>query len=437
MRNEAPPQKSRIWYAVGLLCLIAALSYLDRYIVALLAAPIMAEMGVDATAIGLLIGLGFGLLYALSGLPLAFLIDRGARVRIVGTGVIVWSLSTIASGFAPNFEVLLLTRAGVAIGEAVLVPATVSIVADLFPPHRRALPIGLFMAVSTLMASGAFLIGAWAFSAASMLSPFVGLGDWRLTLVLVGLPGLMLGPLWLATVREPERIESDEDGDKASLAAARQYLLRNWRFYVPFYASFGISAIASYSFISWTATMLTRSYGHSIASAGTLFGVTGVVSAAAAAIFWPMVSAWTVRRGAPVLGVLALALGLGIGHAAVAAFVLIDDTVGAGVAIAAATFGYGAAGGLAVLIIQQVAPSRMRAKITSIYVLVGNLIGLTIGPALSAWLSVHMFEGGDALRRSLSALAFVALPLTVGLICLAARAHSQLSEQPEAGPASA
>lgn len=121
----ARPLASQPWYVVGLLCLIAALSYLDRYIIALLADPIINEMGIGATEIGLLIGLGFGLLYALSGVPVAYLIDRGTRVRIVGIGVIVWSLSTLASGFAPNFEILLLTRAGVAIGEAVLVPATV------------------------------------------------------------------------------------------------------------------------------------------------------------------------------------------------------------------------------------------------------------------------------------------------------------------------
>ena len=98
------PSPTRAWYVAGLLCLIAALSYLDRYIIALLADPIIKDMGIDATAIGLLIGLGFGLLYALSGVPVAYLIDRGTRVRIVGIGVIVWSLSTVASGFAPNFE---------------------------------------------------------------------------------------------------------------------------------------------------------------------------------------------------------------------------------------------------------------------------------------------------------------------------------------------
>ena len=67
----AGPRAGRPWYIVGLLCLIAVLSYLDRYIIALLADPIMAEMEVGATEIGLLIGLGFGLLYALAGVPVA------------------------------------------------------------------------------------------------------------------------------------------------------------------------------------------------------------------------------------------------------------------------------------------------------------------------------------------------------------------------------
>jgi len=421
------PSPTRAWYVAGLLCLIAALSYLDRYIIALLADPIIKDMGIDATAIGLLIGLGFGLLYALSGVPVAYLIDRGTRVRIVGIGVIVWSLSTVASGFAPNFEILLMTRAGVAIGEAVLVPATVSLVADLFPPEKRALPIGLFMAVSTLMASGAFLIGAYAFELAVILSPDLGLSPWRLTLVIVGVPGLVLGPLWLLTVAEPDRVEEPGQADQTSLAAALAYLRRHWRFYLPFYLSFGVSALASYSFIAWTATMLTRSYGQSVAAAGAIFGLVGVIAAAIAAFFWPAISAWVLKRDRAELAVLALAVGLGIGHAAVAAFPLARDIDGAIAIIAVATFGYGAAGGLAVLIIQHIAPPRMRAKITALYVLVGNLVGLTCGPALSAWMSDTVFTGNDALRHSLSMLALVMLPLTVGLVLFAMTAHRRVA----------
>ncbi len=423
------PSPLRTWYVTALLCMIAALSYLDRYIIALLADPIIRDMHIDATAIGLLIGLGFGLLYALMGVPAAYLIDRGTRVRIVGIGVIVWSLSTVGSAFAPSFEILLATRAGVAIGEAVLVPATVSIVADLFPPEKRALPIGLFMAVSTLMASGAFLIGAWAFELATILSSDFGLSPWRLTLVIVGAPGMLLGPLWLLSVAEPDRVEEPGQADQTSIAIAFAYLGRHWRFYLPFYLSFGVSALASYSFIAWTVTILTRSYGQSLADAGAIFGVVGVVAAAIAALFWPAISAWTLRRGRAEFAVLALCIGLGIGHAAVAAFLLTNGIAGVIALIAIATFGYGAAGGLAVLIIQHIAPPRMRAKITSLYVLVGNLVGLTCGPALSAWMSDTMFAGDDAMRRSLSLLALVMLPLTVGLVLLAMTAHRRVADE--------
>lgn len=423
------PSPLRTWYVTALLCIIAALSYLDRYIIALLADPIIRDMHIDATAIGLLIGLGFGLLYALMGVPAAYLIDRGTRVRIVGIGVIVWSLSTVGSAFAPSFEILLATRAGVAIGEAVLVPATVSIVADLFPPEKRALPIGLFMAVSTLMASGAFLIGAWAFELATILPSDFGLSPWRLTLVIVGAPGMLLGPLWLLSVAEPDRVEEPGQADQTSIAMAFAYLGRHWRFYLPFYLSFGVSALASYSFIAWTVTILTRSYGQSLADAGAIFGVVGVVAAAIAAFFWPAISAWTLRRGRAEFAVLALCIGLGMGHAAVAAFLLTNGIAGAIALIAIATFGYGAAGGLAVLIIQHIAPPRMRAKITSLYVLVGNLVGLTCGPALSAWMSDTMFAGDDAMRRSLSLLALVMLPLTVGLVLLAMTAHRRVADE--------
>ena len=61
----------RNWYVVALLCALAVMSYLDRYIIALLADPIIAEFGISTTDVGLLIGLGFGLVYAIAGVPLA------------------------------------------------------------------------------------------------------------------------------------------------------------------------------------------------------------------------------------------------------------------------------------------------------------------------------------------------------------------------------
>lgn len=96
---------TRAWYTVALLCAMTVISYLDRYIIALLADPIMAEFAITATDVGLLIGLGFGLVYALAGLPLAHWLDHGNRVRIVAFGVLLWSLYTASSGLAPDYNI--------------------------------------------------------------------------------------------------------------------------------------------------------------------------------------------------------------------------------------------------------------------------------------------------------------------------------------------
>src|SRR5690606_960344 len=123
----------RAWYAICVLVLLYSLSFIDRFILSLLAPAVSEHLQLSDTQLGVLFGLGFGVVYALTGLPLAHLIDRRRRVPIVAAGVVLWSICTVASGFAPNFTGLLILRAGVAVGEAVLSPAAISIIADIFP----------------------------------------------------------------------------------------------------------------------------------------------------------------------------------------------------------------------------------------------------------------------------------------------------------------
>lgn len=421
MATEIADQGFRRWYVVILLCLLATMSYLDRYIIALLADPIIDALSIDATRIGLLIGIGFGLVYSIMGLPLAHLTDHGNRVRIVTAGVLIWSLATISSGFAPNFGLLLLSRTGVAIGEAVLVPAAISIIGDLFPAHKRTLPIALFMATSALMASGAFAIGGFAFQGAISLVPLSGMEPWRMTLILVGLPGLILAILWFMTVSEPSRRVDEGQAEVATIAALLSHIREHTRYYIPLFVAIALSGLGSYSFISWTSTMLTRSFDISIAEAGYYYGTIGLFAAASAALFWPAASAWFVRRKQPIGNIMLLASGLGMANALVASFLLWQSLGAMVVVIFLATFAYAAGGTLAVLIFQSAAPARMRARVISLYMLVGNLVGLTMGPAFSAWLSEQVFEGPDALRYSLGFLTLVLAPLVTGLIAVSAR----------------
>ncbi|MBN0210508.1 MFS transporter, partial [Pseudomonas aeruginosa] len=102
-------------------------SMIDRFVLSVVAQPVTESLGLTNTQMGMLLGAGFAILYSLSGVPIAHLIDKGNRKRIVACGVLFWSLMTAASAFTTEFTSLMICRAGVAIGEAVLTPAAISL----------------------------------------------------------------------------------------------------------------------------------------------------------------------------------------------------------------------------------------------------------------------------------------------------------------------
>lgn len=420
----------RNWFVVALLCALAVMSYLDRYIIALLADPIIAEFGISTTDVGLLIGLGFGLVYAIAGVPLAHWLDSGTRVRIVAFGVLLWSLCTASSGLAPDYPTLLASRVGVAIGEAVLVPATISLIGDLFEPSKRTLPIAIFMGTASLMGSGAFIIGGLTYELANQLAPSFGVEGWRLTMIMVGLPGLLLAAILLVTVHEPERgVQESTEAHDASIAAVARHLSNHARYYAPYFLALGISAIGTYSLISWATSMLARSYGMSVASAGSLYGTAGLVAGIVAAIFWPAASAWVQRSGRMYGNMLLMAAGLGCAQLSMALMPQLEGRALALFAIAVSIFGIAASGTLAVLILQSAAPPLMRARITSLYVLTGNLIGLTMGPPLSAWISENFYEGPDAMRSTFGLIGMIMLPTVFILLLVATSGYRKCLEE--------
>jgi len=73
------PATSTGWYVVGLLAVLYAISFVDRLILTLLVEPLKADLGLRDTQMGLLIGLGFAVVYTIAGFPAAQLIDSGHR----------------------------------------------------------------------------------------------------------------------------------------------------------------------------------------------------------------------------------------------------------------------------------------------------------------------------------------------------------------------
>ena len=113
------------------------------------------------------------------------------------------------SSVAKSFVLLFLTRIGVGVGEASLSPAGYSMMSDYFPKQKLGAAISVFYMGVFIGSSLAMLVGG---TTVDMLArtPFITvpvlgtMASWRLTFVIVGLPGVLFALLaW--TIREPAR----------------------------------------------------------------------------------------------------------------------------------------------------------------------------------------------------------------------------------------
>lgn len=412
---------ARGWYVTVFLMLLYSISYVDRYALSLLAAPISASLGIPDVKMGLLFGAGFGVLYSLTGLPLAHVIDRHSRVPVVAGGVVLWTASTLASGFASSFLALLLCRSGVAIGEAVLSPAAISIIGDLFTREKRTLPTSLYVAIAGFMQAGAFAVCGLAIDLATRLARIVPLAPWRLTLILLGLSGLILGVLFYFTLKEPERVNDPDCFATVREAAAyfwRERALFGWLFVGM--AAMGASGAA---FLAWTPTLLIRAFHESTAHAGYLFGTVGAAAALASAFCWPALVAVGNRLGYRSAPVTLLASGLGIAIVSIAVIGATGSLTVMMGAVALAMFGVGASGILPPLIIQYVSPSRMRGRLVAINFMASSLIGLPLGPPLAAVIAGTFYTGSHAIGYAMTAIAAVCAPVATIAILLSRRRY--------------
>src|SRR6185503_20433988 len=90
-------------YALAILTLVGALSYLDRGLMTLLLQPIKEELHLSDTQLGFLTGIAFGLFYAVLGVPIARWADRGNRVTITSLAMGLWGVTVMASILVANF----------------------------------------------------------------------------------------------------------------------------------------------------------------------------------------------------------------------------------------------------------------------------------------------------------------------------------------------
>ncbi|WP_189338470.1 MFS transporter [Sphingobium sp. SCG-1] len=183
---------------MAVLCLVAVANYIDRQIVGILLEPIKREFGVSDTAMGFLTGLRFAGFYAAAAIPLAWLSERKPRSKVLAGCVIVWCLLTGLGGLAQTFWQLAFTRVGVAVSESGGIPASHLITSEMYEPNLQARAIAVLSGAQSIVMGLGFALGGWLSQAF----------DWRLTFILVGVPGLLLA-LPLLFMKDIPRGKSD------------------------------------------------------------------------------------------------------------------------------------------------------------------------------------------------------------------------------------
>ncbi|MET0241081.1 MAG: MFS transporter, partial [Sphingobium sp.] len=189
--SEQLPSLAYRGYVLFILMLVGACAAIDRQILFVLVEPIRHEFGLSDKQIGLLTGIAFALTYVVVSIPMARLSDRSSRKLIIGAAIGFWSLMTALSGSVQSFVQLFLLRVGVGFGEAGAAAPSQALISDMFPPRQRATAMSLYLMGAPIGMALGLGAGGWA------LTHY----GWRWALVLAGLPGLILCPLILLTVR--------------------------------------------------------------------------------------------------------------------------------------------------------------------------------------------------------------------------------------------
>jgi MFS family permease len=420
------------WFAVAIFVCAYAVSFLDRQVISLLVEPLKHSLAISDTQIGLLQGPAFGVCFALLGLPLGWLADRINRAHLIAAAIALWSAMTIASGLASHFNQLLVARIGVGVGEAALVPAAVSLLSELFPPARRALPLAIFTSGLSVGLGLALALGgsfiAYAQHGVATL-PLLGAWlaqqqSWQTVFILAGMAGLPVAALVLL-VKDPRSAANAAPLPARALTAAFSYLLQRRLLFLPLLAATTALYILSNAESSWAPSLFIRRFEWSATHTGATLGLAILCCALSGNLASGVLTTVLARRGhrdAPVRTML-------IGACLMAPAAIIAPLLPSAALVLAGVLltylGIALTFGIATTAVVEVTPAPLRGQIVAIYLLLGNLLGLGLGPLTVGALVDHAAAPLNQLGPALSLVCgVVALP-AIWLLLRARRVYPQ------------
>lgn len=442
-KREGSP---RYWLLVVALLAINTYAFIDRAVLALLVEPIKKDLGASDLQMGLLLGLGFVVFYAVFAIPAGHFVDRYNRRAIIGVASIFWALMTIVCGTSETIGQLFLGRAGVGIAESVIAPAAFSLIRDAVPLRSRGLAFSLYAMAPLIGGASSLLIGghvlamagSGTFAAWPLLDTLV---PWQCTLIITGLFGLPLS-LLLLLAPTPQR-SATETGNQLvtekllpGLVAGTRHVLKNLWIYAPLILFVTFGAMSNFATSAWVPAIFGRTWHLPPQQAGPLLGLIMLPCGIIGLLFSGFVLNWLTVRGGDIrtYGLIA-AVGMTIGM------------VGIGVAptlplalfmVGVAAFFLGNSYSVGASTLGQVTPAPVMGRVTAIYFLLQGLFGQGLGPFLVPFVSQKLFAGPDALAAGFALCCGIfGVGMITAVLVVRARLRSKAGQAPTPVPAGA
>lgn len=412
-QNQTDSQTSRLgsaWWMVAVLFGLYVLSWIDRLIVSMLVTPIKAHLLLSDVQISMITSTSFAIFYAVFGLPLGWASDRFSRRWIIFGGVVVWGIATTACGFAQTYEALLIGRIFVGVGEAALLPAAYSLIADAFPPRLLTRATSTFQMAGKVGSATAFALGGVAIAFATAHTgihiPFHGPAQpWQLVMMMVGLPGIIFA-LLLFTFPDPGRRKLPGAASVAASGEIRTFVSRNWKLLALMLVGTSCLAMCGYSMTNWVPAYIERHFGWKPVQYGLALSMMNIVSAVSLVVNGWIVDrlfsggmkdahlrfySWLIVAFLPVVGYMFFATNVYVFLACycVAQFITVPFMV-----YVSSVMGL-------------IAPATIRARMLAFFLFVFTILGLGAGPAIVAALTEYMFHDEGALGQSLGLVVTV------------------------------
>ena len=209
--NAGSRAYARRWWTLGVLCLSLVLIGLDNTVLNVALPTIQRTFSATASELQWMVD-AYVLVFAGLLLTMGALGDRFGRARALQIGLIIFAAASLTAPLATDVTQLIAIRIAMGVGGALIMPSTLSVIANVFPPAERARAITIWAGVSGLGVGlgplvGGLLIENFAWSSVFLLN------------VPIAAIALLLGFMFVPESRDPSGARLDLPGAVLSIGA--------------------------------------------------------------------------------------------------------------------------------------------------------------------------------------------------------------------------